>query len=177
MNKIFKNIVFASFLLSACSSAGSPEPKCPLVSIEKNTADAFFFKEETNKSIIDKTLEVNLMGYNGSCVYNKEHTELTFTINVNFKVKLGAAAKSRKQQFSYFVALPQFYPQNNAKQIFTVNLEFPEGVDVVNYRDEPVEITIPVKDSETGHDFIVYIGLQLDKNMLEYNRMLNSSKY
>ncbi len=176
MKKIPAALVFASVFLSACSSSEVQEPKCPNVSIERVTADAVYFQDGKSKGIVDRVMEVRLMGYKASCVYNKKHTELTFTLNPEFEAELGAAAKSRKQKFSYFVAIPQFYPDAGAKQLFTVDVEFPNGFDVVDYRDEPVEIVIPVKPSESGSDFDIYIGMQLDENMLEYNRTLNRYK-
>ncbi|MBR7159325.1 MAG: hypothetical protein IKD08_06615 [Alphaproteobacteria bacterium] len=177
MKKVLVSFAFTLFFLSACAFSEAPEPMCPLVVLEKSTADAVYFKDGGGKGVIDRVMEVRLMGYKGSCEYNKDHTELTFTLNAEFEAELGAAAKSRKQKFSYFVAVPQFYPEDKAKQVFTVEVDFPQGVDMLKYRDEPLEINIPVKASENGKDFQVYIGMQLDKNMLEYNRTLNRYQY
>lgn len=164
-------------ILASCSSSPKEEPTCPSIFIEKATAEAFFFKDEKSKGITDKIMSVEILGYKGTCEYNDKHTAIITTIKPEFELELGPAAKNKKQSFKYFIAIPELYPNANGKQIFSVDIDFKKGFDTLTYRDEPVIITIPLKPNEPEKSYKIYLGLQLDKNQLDYNRDLKRYKY
>jgi hypothetical protein len=167
-------MVALSPLVLSCSSTSYKEDiLCPTVRIEKATASATYFKEGKSKGLIDKVFSVKIMGYKGTCSYDKDHpSTVNMSINVEFEAELGAAAMSREQSAKYFVAIPEFYPAAFAKQVFPVRFAFPERYDRIDYRDEEVNISIPIPEGKTATDYTVYIGMQLDKDMLKYNRTL-----
>jgi len=167
-------MVALSPLVLSCSSTSYKEDiLCPTVRIEKATASATYFKEGKSKGLIDKVFSVKIMGYKGTCSYDKDHpSTVNMSINVEFEAELGAAATSREQSAKYFVAIPEFYPAAFAKQVFPVRFAFPERYDRIDYRDEEVNISIPIPEGKTATDYTVYIGMQLDKDMLKYNRTL-----
>jgi len=166
-------ILTLSPLMLSCSSAYKEDILCPTVHIEKATAGATYFKEGKGRGLVDKVFSVKIMGYKGTCSYDKDHpSTVNMTLNVEFETELGPAATSRKQNAEYFVAIPEFYPAAFAKQVFPLRFTFPEGYDRIDYRDEEVNISIPIPEGKTATDYTVYIGMQLDKDMLKYNRTL-----
>ena len=50
-------------------------------------------------------------------------------------------------EFSYFVAIPEFYPKPAGQQIFTVKAKFPENRNSINITDEEVEV-LPYYDNQ-----------------------------
>ena len=166
-------LIILSPLALSCSSAYKEDILCPTIHIEKATSVATYFKEGKGRGLVDKVFSVKIVGYKGTCSYDKNHpSTVNMSLNVEFETELGAAATSRKQSAEYFVAIPEFYPAAFAKQVFPVNFTFPEGYDRIDYRDEEVNISIPIPEDKTAMDYTVYIGMQLDKDMLKYNRTL-----
>ncbi|MGD9639066.1 MAG: hypothetical protein AB7U85_08415 [Alphaproteobacteria bacterium] len=147
-----------------------PLPPCPGVYLEENTVSGTFFKDEVGKDITDKVLEVEIKGYDGYCTYSKDLKKVEVRINAVFDAVLGGAAKSRKVDFSYFIAVPSFYPAKEGKQVFNVSLDFPEGVYYLSHLDDEIKITLPVPQDEKDKDLSIFLGLQLTENQLKYNR-------
>ena len=166
-------ILMLSPLALSCSSSYKEDILCPMVHIEKATAGATYFKDGKGKGLVDKVFAVKITGYKGTCSYDKDHpSTVNMSLNVEFEAELGAAATSRKQSARYFIAIPEFYPAAFAKQVFPLNFTFPERYDRIDYRDEEVNISIPIPEDKSAMDYTIYVGMQLDKDMLKYNRTL-----
>ncbi|MCK5297084.1 MAG: hypothetical protein KAJ75_09360, partial [Alphaproteobacteria bacterium] len=137
-------------LVSGCSAfKKEPPPPCPYIAIDRNTADLTVF-EGTGRDITDKKLDVKIQSFTGNCIYGNEKNNVEVTLSLKFGAELGTAAKERKGCFSYFAAIPQFFPKKEGKQLFNVEVEFPPNINHVEYRDEELVINIPLKDGETG---------------------------
>ncbi|MCP4393024.1 MAG: hypothetical protein GY804_01965 [Alphaproteobacteria bacterium] len=166
--KIFPYL-FSVLVLAGCASRQNPPP-CPKVFIEKDTASLTSFGNNKGRDITDKELYVQIDSFGGSCSYNKDLTNVDVTISPVFIAEKGMGAKSNTLKAKYFTAIPKFFPNPNGKFEHDITLEFPAGNAKTLYRVEPVTISIPLSEGETGLDYDVYIGMQLTKEQLEYNR-------
>ncbi len=147
---------------------------CPSVLIERDTSARAVFKQNGNvKDASAKMFDVSLVGYDADCVYNTKKQQYGISVRPVFDIELGSAQKDRDVSFDYFVAMPQYYPAKDAKQLFSVNTKMPKNSDKIHYRDNDVYVGIPVEEGKKISDYEVYIGLQLDKDELEYNRKNN----
>lgn len=164
--KIF--LVLTSFIYGCASR--EPLPPCPKVLIEKDTASLTSFGNNLGRDITDQEFIVALESYDGSCTYSKKRNNVDVTINPEFLVELGAASTSNAVTTKYFTAIPEFFPNPNGKFTHDVSFKFPEGITKTKFRGEPVTISIPLKDGKDGTDYDIYIGMQLTKDQLEYNR-------
>jgi hypothetical protein len=164
-----KFFIVVTLFVFGCAGR-EPLPPCPKVFIEKDTASLTSFGNGEGKDITDQAFIANLDSYTGSCTYSKKRDNVDVTINPEFIVELGASATSNTVNTKYFTAIPEFFPNPNGKFVHDVSFEFPEGITKTKFRGEPVTISIPLKDGKTGPDYNIYIGMQLTKEQLEYNR-------
>jgi hypothetical protein len=155
-------------LALAVAGCGSSErmPPCPKIFLSSDISTLTRFRPGGGRDLTDVEFQAELLGYSGSCKYEKN--KLTITINVGFGVSRGPAA-GRDARFEYFVAIPKLYPAKAAKQDFDVAYPFPQGQARGEFKDE-VEIDIPLAERNTGPSNEIYIGLQLTAEELEYNR-------
>lgn len=164
------NFFLVSVLFIYGCASREPLPPCPKVLIEKDTASLTSFGNNSGRDITDQEFVATLESYTGSCTYSKQRDNVDVTINPEFLVELGAAVTKNTIATKYFTAIPAFFPNPNGKFIHDVGFEFPEGIKKTKFRAEPVTISIPLKDGKIGSDYDIYIGMQLTKDQLEYNR-------
>lgn len=163
--------------LTACSSLGITEeapPVCPDLRIDRDTAEITVFNG-SGTDLTDLRFEASIADINGDCDFEEadegEGGTVHATFNVLFAVSRGPAMDTQEGHFTYFVALPSFYPADAAKQTLPVDFTFPEGnVTTMMLRDEEVEISIPVDSPTAAADIPVYVGFQLTRAQLEFNR-------
>lgn len=152
----------------------TPPPPCPKILIDRETAKATRFVG-SGTDLTDTLLETEIQSYTGECVVDKDAQVVKMTLSVVFQATIGPAAKalpdgSRKANFAYFVALPDFFPHPAGKQVFQTEVSFPPNVNSVRYRDGEVTLTIPYSKTVGSGDLRVYVGMQLDPKQLEFNR-------
>jgi hypothetical protein len=158
----------ALVLALALAGCGSSErlPPCPKVFLSSDISTLTRFRSGGGRDLTDVQFQAELLGYSGSCKYDKN--KVSITLDVGFGVSRGPAA-GPEARFEYFVAIPKLYPSRAAKQDFDVAYPFPQGQARGEFKDQ-VEIEIPFTDRSTVLSNEVYIGLQLTAEELEYNR-------
>lgn len=125
------------------------------------------FRAGPGRDITDIEFQVRLINFRGECDFDDGKAEVEFT--VDFVVEKGPANRSGEAKFSYFVAIPHFYPNPAGKKIFPVAVKFEGAAARMRYRDE-VELDIPITAKQSPLEYPVYVGLQLTQAQLEYNR-------
>ncbi len=152
-----------------------PPPPCPTIRIDRDTARLTQFCGE-GEDITDTVMETEIIGYTGECSVDKKTGVVEMVLTIGFSAKLGPAAVAankdgeRRQSFSYFVALPDFFPHPLGKQVFSAELTFPPNVNQMRYRDAEVLLRIPLSKSMTSDEARVYLGMQLTDRQLQFNR-------
>lgn len=171
--RLFALALAAPLALSGCTSfseafSKTKPPPCPPIYILSDTATITKFRPGGGRDLTDVELEAEITGYKGSCSYNEKGAAVEIQVGMN--VKRGPANTTRAGELSYFIAIPKFYPAPAAKAVFTVPINFPEGMDQARVNDEDVVMHIPVKDKDVVNNYEIYIGFQTSPDELEMNR-------
>lgn len=181
--RVFKLAVFTGLglLLAGCGSAQDvnpwakkyPVPACPKIQLLKDTDTITAYRSGPGRDITDILYEADLKGFAGECEYIGEkgiYSAVNVTLKVGVEISRGPAERSEIVGVSYFVAIPEFYPKPQGRQIFTAKVKFPENRNTMRIRDEEVSLSIPLNKTRKGPDTKVYIGFQLTPEQLELNR-------
>jgi len=164
--------VFGMVMLSACSASTYKDK-------EKETANAcpnIWITEDTSQitKIVDNQplWKAKIDGYKGTCSFNKNRSELELNLNVDFTAELLKKDIERAFTVRYYVAVPVLYPDAVGKQNFYLDVVFPSGKDKVNVRKRSTNLSFPLKKEDGTKINIkdVYVGIQLDREQLAYNR-------
>ncbi|MBE1236252.1 hypothetical protein IHV25_01095 [Phaeovibrio sulfidiphilus] len=158
------------FLLGGCNAFVTEDGRaCPHVRIDAATAQLVQFGPGPGRDVTDERLSARVLVPEGGCAYDS--SGVTVDMNVSFQLELGPAARDgREAAFEYFVAIPEFYPSEAAKQVYPVSVRFPDSVDRIVYRDERVEVRLPLEAGEDASGLDIYVGLQLTEGELRYNQ-------
>ena len=85
-------------------------------------------------------------------------------------MRRGAGNKSQQANFKYFVSILNDNGKVLQKQAFPYSAKFSKKRSWVENSDYPVKVSIPLRFEKTGENFKVYVGFQLSKEELEFNR-------
>lgn len=160
-------------LLTACSSTskGPPDP-CPVVLIEPDLA----YKTEfagNGRDLSDIAYEARAeMPLGPLCWYSHDLDKnyIRTAMKVQFNVARGPKFSGDKASFKYFVAVTGPGGSLLEKQFFDVDVDFSKG-QVRNLTvDEIDPIKIFPKPNENGDYYRIYVGLDLTKDQLDYNK-------
>jgi len=159
----------SAVLLSGCKMfVKTDPPPCPRVSILGDASELTRFKG-AGRDITDVSLRAKLVGYEGACQWRKDQAKMAVDLKVSFDVMRGAAGDAR-QNVTYFVALPAYFPFDGAKKLLTLPVEFPKNGGVTHVVDKDVVLEFPISDIKQLEKYEIFVGLQLDDNELQYNR-------
>ena len=160
--------------LSGCSGGlfggGEEERPCPPVRIDKTASTLTQFRPDGGRDLTDVTLEAELVGYQGTCQYDRDDRAVEVEVTLAFTAALGPGARAREQSFRYFVAIPRYFPNPLGKKVFDARLVFPDNTDRIRYVGEELRLRLPLDLGESGTAYPVYLGFQLTPEELEYNR-------
>ena len=168
-------------ILAGCESASElnpfakkkPLPACPKVQLLKDTDSITAYSAGPGRDITDIRYEAELKGFTGECEYIGKkgiYSKVNVTLKVGFNITRGPAEKSRSTNVSYFVAMPEFYPKPQGRQVFTTKVTIPENRNSMQILDEEIEISIPISKSRPGPTSKIYIGFQLTPEQIKFNR-------
>jgi hypothetical protein len=152
-----------------CGAFGSSErnPPCPKVFIAGETADLTRFRSGAGRDITDIEFEAEVAGYTGSCTYTDK--KLTVELDVSLQIARGPANASRSVELEYYVAVPKLFPSEAGKRVFPVSVAFEANQTRTRYID-PLVVEFPLAQKAEGPSYEVYIGFQLTREELEFNR-------
>ena len=153
-------------------------PRCPTIKFLKDADKITAYKPGTGRDISDISYEAELTGFSGECKYIGDdgiYTSVTLTLQVGLNITRGPAAKTRKVELNYFVAIPEFFPNPKGKSSFSRVVEFPRDRNSISFVDDAIEIAIPLNENRQGPGIKVFTGFELSKDQLEFNRQRNSS--
>lgn len=161
-------VVAAAAALSSCGAFVKGEPPvCPDVVILADAARLTQFAG-AGRTPADIEVEAEIVGYKGECRRVKNGVELTLAVLMD--ARRGKADTDGVVDVSYFVAMPDHYPDPRAKAVFGSRIAFPGTAATVAFDDAPVTVTVPVAPGETAAGKEIYLGFQLSDEQLRYNR-------
>ena len=140
---------------------------CPRVEILEHADRLTRFAAGPGRDLTDVVLRGRIAEFGGECEVGKDSVSVELVLE--FMLDRGLANRDGKGRFSHFVAIQEFHPAPAGKRVFPVEIAFEPGRNRALFRDS-VAIDIPLDGKRSARDFNVYIGFQLDRGQLEYNR-------
>jgi hypothetical protein len=152
-----------------CGVFGSSErnPPCPKVFIVGETAEVTRFRPGAGRDITDIEFEAEVAGYTGNCSYTDK--KLTVELDVALQLARGPANAARAVDLEYFVAVPKLYPSQAGKRVFPVSVAFEPNQSRTRFID-PLVLEFPLAQKAEGPAHEIYIGFQLRREEIEFNR-------
>jgi len=179
MNFATRSITLLTALLSlsACKVFDKEEPPlCPRVSALADSVAVTKFRPGSGRDASDVTLKAEMTSFHGTCHYDFETRQMNISLELGIDAERRPAMTGRRADVAYYIAIPAFYPDPNAKQVLPVTLEFPSDSNQLHYVDSAVQISIPIADLKTLPRYEVFVGLQLTPDELTFNRQQKANK-
>lgn len=162
--------------LTACSTDNAAPMACPEILIPVDGAKLTRFQPGPGRDIVDVLHEEQIIGFAHLCEYDLDETgagNVTVALVPTIDSTRGPANTSGQVQFEYFVAIATQDKDVLDKKRFPAQIDFPQNMSRVRWqRDEPIDMTIPLKAGQRGEDLQIFIGLQLTREELEYQRKI-----
>ncbi|MDX9859493.1 MAG: hypothetical protein RBS99_01130 [Rhodospirillales bacterium] len=168
-------LAMAALALSACEAlTPAPPPPCPDVALVSDAATITKFVEGPGRDLTDVLYEAQLVNAAGACNYDVEKETGAGTLDVDMAVSMemarGPANRDGRVAVRYFVALTGTDGEIIDRQRFEGVVEFIGNRSRLVWTDEPVYLAIPLKAGQTGSDFKIYVGYELSREEVEFNR-------
>ncbi|NQU57881.1 MAG: hypothetical protein HQ513_11655 [Rhodospirillales bacterium] len=174
---IYRHALLAGLLfLSACSvlPGATEAPPCPPVSILGDAGKITHFIDGPGRDLIDIDFTGEINKLSGRCFYEIDYDtgegEVRVEVNIEFKMVRGAGNKNRQADFEYFVSLLDDNGSVLDKLNFPYTAKYWKTRTFLIGSDTPVKLTIPLTGGLSGEDFSIYVGFQLTREELEFNR-------
>jgi hypothetical protein len=160
----------ALLALSGCAEMknrvmGKEPGKCPTIRVLADAAHQIKFKPGPGRDITDILYTVDLVDYQGSCGYRDKDSHVETAIKVMFDIDRGPANAQGLGEIQYFAAV-----EGRAKQVFSTKFKFQPSTPKLRQVDEEISIDIPIRPGDTPYNTVIWLGLQLSPDELDYNR-------
>ena len=186
MTRHFQALVplVAVLAVAACSSdelntinpfaSKTPPPPCPAVNVLADAATLTRFHPGSGQDLIDVDFEAKVNDIAMACSHDIDENTRAGTLEMELQMIVeatrGPADDDRSARMNYFITLTDADRNILSKKTFDIAASFPDNMTRAVVMDEPVNLTIPLAEDQTGRDFQVYLGFQLNADELEYNR-------
>lgn len=151
-----------------------PPPPCPRISILGDAATITKFRPGPGRDLTDVLYEGVVTNVTGRCTYANggkgANRALSMKVVLVIEAARGPANRDGRAAFSYFVGITDSSRNVLNKERFNVRMLFPGNRTRLVITDNPVTLEIPVKAGQSGRDFTIFVGFQLSREDLEYNR-------
>jgi hypothetical protein len=152
-------------LLAGC--AGEPETRaCPRAVVLTDAARQVKFSGP-GRDLTDVLFEASIQSGRLVCEY--DDNVLDVDLQVEVVARRGPANDDRLASVTYFVAVARTDQTVLARETFDITIPFPGNRTQVSGLEEIGQV-ITLQGNETGGDYRIYVGLELSREELEYNR-------
>lgn len=167
-------VALAAALLVAAPLAGpawaDPED-CPDVGLVPELTRLTKFKPGDGRTMEDVRYDVFVRSVSQPVCSEKDR-KVRVAMRLEFATQRGRAETSSRIEFAYFVAIRhRVSGEIITKEVFPVAFDLPQGRDSAVAEEELEQVTIPIRKDEQGRYYAILIGLQLNEDELNYNRL------
>ncbi len=152
-------------VLAACSQDGPPLP-CPAVVPVADAAQLVRFDGQ-GRDLTDVLFEARIENFALTCEYDDGVIESQLLVQI-LAVR-GPANRDRVARLGYFVAIATRDQEIGAREEFALAVPFEGNRTRVLAADE-LTPKIPLQPGEDGTNYLIYIGLSVTPEELQYNR-------
>ena len=139
---------------------------CPNVALIDETATVVKFTSNLSSDVTDIDYSAVFEDVRWSCKYRGN--ELAVELDLLVTATLAPTSNSSSGKLSYFVALSDNNEQLIAKRVFETVADF-SGKREADVEEEIIQ-RIGLPEGKAGDDYLIFVGFQLDRDQLIYNR-------
>ena len=154
--------------------ANPPLPPCPKVFIVGDAERLIKFRPGPGRDLTDVMYEGEIDNFRLVCEHEIDEDTKTGTLSLELTlvilVERGPANEDRQARYEYFVTLSDNSLNILKKELFASTARFEGNVTRFVFTDEPINMTIPLKAQQTGKDFQIFLGFQLSRDEVDFNR-------
>lgn len=154
-----------SALLAGCAGSEPETRACPQAVVLTDAARQVKFSGP-GRDLTDVLFEASIQAGRLVCEY--DDNVLDVDLQVEVVARRGPANSDRLANITYFVAVAQSETVL-ARESFDIAIPFPGNRTQVSGLEEIGQV-ITLQGNETGDDYRIYVGLELSRDELEYNR-------
>jgi len=172
--RLFAVVVLAA-VVAGCSGDNKDEAPCPSAKVLGEPSELTRFREGPGRDPTDVLYTARMAQVSGECTYDPDGGDIDIELDVAMEVFRGAAPTDSAVDFSYFVAVAEWVeagasePVVRSREAFRVQTDIPLGRRGLRYSDL-LEITIPRPDNRNVRNFVIYVGFELTREELSYNK-------
>lgn len=152
-------------LLTGCAGEADTRP-CPQAVVLTDASRQVKFSGP-GRDLTDVLFEASIQA--GRLVCDYDDNELDWDLQVEVIAQRGPANSDRLANITYFVAVAQSDQSVLDRQSFDIVIPFPGNRTRVSGMEEVGQI-INLRGNETGRDYRIYVGLELTREEIDYNR-------
>ena len=174
MFKPFQAVLGAAALclgLAACSGGGPAVITCPEVRVLSELGNLTRFKPGDGRDITDVVMEAQFEEVRGECSVDDDAVEMAILIVLT--ARRGPASTVSSDRFAMITAVTDKNRNVLSRRAIPGEVDFSGNRARVRYL-ERLKIDIPKTEEQTGEDFIVFVGFELTRNEVEFNRAQRS---
>ena len=155
----------------------APPLPCPPVVLPGDTATLTRF-DGSGRDLTDVVFQARVREANQVCDYEDEDTLIESELLITFEIERGPALRrlaadtgENRVGFTYFVAVAtnEAEPRILTREAFDVEATFEGNRSRIALADE-IAPRIPLGPGEDGTDYRLYVGIELNRAELDYNR-------
>ena len=158
------------FGVSACET---PPPErvgslvCPEILIPNYTENLVKIADgRSGLDITDIVYQAGVGYLSGTCTVSDHFIVMNFPVLVEFRK--GPANRDNQAAASLFAAVMNQKKQRLTQNVLSYRVNFDNNSPHASIND-PITIEIPKRPDQTGRDFIIYLGFELNREELNYN--------
>jgi hypothetical protein len=164
--------VLLLFALGGCGlgdtlSGASVPDVCPTPSILEDLQERVRFKPKAEQDLRNVEYHIRLNTYEGECDVGKK--EITVTLALEMTALRGPALEKDQAPFAFWIWILDKDKKLLTRTRFPIIAKF-EGRDTRIDFSEIFDVIIPQRKDHASPDWNIFIGLELSKEELAYNR-------
>ncbi len=173
MFRPFRAVLGAAVLcLTLAACAGGPVViTCPEVRVLSELGNLTRFKPGDGRDITDVVMEAQFEEVRGECSVDDDEVEMA--ILVILSARRGPASQVSSDRFAMIAAVTDKDRNILSRRVIPGEVDFSGNRARVRYL-ERLKIDIPKTEEQNGDDFIVFVGFELTRNEVEFNRAQRS---
>lgn len=159
-------VVALALILSACIGGGESTIACPSVRVLQDLDELTRFNPGPGRDPTDVRIEAWISRVTGECTLDE--ADLSIDLRIEIGTRQGPANKSKRVEIRYFVAIADTEQNILSRRGFVAKVPYASRK-TISFADV-LTLNIPVNPGEAGGGYTIFVGLELSKDELRFNR-------
>ena len=172
-------LVAGLFVLSSCALQDLVTKEaillpCPNYHILADASVRIKFQPGLGRDLTDVDHSANIENARISCKSNIDHKTLSGTMDIDVEMFLtaekGPVNQRRLAEIPYFISITNLQKKILYRESFNIGIKFPRNKTRISIVTKPITLELPIKKKGSGKDYLIYLGLELTADELEFSR-------